>query len=341
MSKYVSDPNTIKKIKKKTDKKSKQPSKTGGIDINNYNKETLHALLRSDFKSFVIKIFNEVSGGAQYKDNWHVDLICHELMNMLEGKNNRLIINIPPRYLKSIICSVALPAFLLGHHPDASIICVSYSNDLSSKFANDCRNVILSFWYKELFSGTSLSQSKKATDDFETTKGGGRFATSIGGTITGRGADWIIIDDPLKPADAMSDNQREKVNEWYGSTLYSRLNNKDTDKIILIMQRLHENDLTGFLIDSEHSFKHLKLPVIAEEDEEWLIKNRVTGKEKTIRRKKDELLHHEREDWDVITDLQRSLGTFAFAGQYQQNPAPVEGAVSIFYCIRYVFIVNK
>jgi hypothetical protein len=179
----------------------------------------LNAILRSDFKSFVIKVFNTVSAGTKYLDNWHIDLICNEVMDMIEEKNNRLIVNIPPRYMKSIICSVALPAFLLGHDPKTNIICVSYSDDLSSKFANDCRNIIQSDWYRDLFPMTRLHKSRQAISDFETTHGGGRMSTSIGGTLTGRGADWIIIDDALKPGDAMSDTQRDKVNEWYGLTL--------------------------------------------------------------------------------------------------------------------------
>jgi len=199
------------------------------------NMEILNAILRTDFKPFVRKVFAEVSAGDDYMDNWHVDVICDEIMNMVEGKNNKLIVNIPPRYMKSIICSVALPAFLMGHRPETNVICVSYNDNLAEKFASDCRRVMLSPWYWELFPGTKLEVSRRSVADFETTKGGGRMSTSIGGTLTGRGADWIIIDDPLKPADAMSDVQREKVNDWYGSTLCSRLNDKTTGKTMLIM----------------------------------------------------------------------------------------------------------
>ncbi|MDR1338019.1 MAG: terminase, partial [Rickettsiales bacterium] len=168
------------------------------------NKDTFNAILRTDFKSFIIKVFNEVVAGSEYLDNWHIDVVCNAIMNMYDGDNNRLIINIPPRYMKSIICSVALPAWLLGHHPKTNIICVSYNDGLAEKFANDCRNIMLSEWYRELFPMTRLHPSRRALNDFETTHGGGRMSTSIGGTLTGRGADWIIIDDPLKPADAMS-----------------------------------------------------------------------------------------------------------------------------------------
>ena len=215
----------------------------------------------------------------------------------------------------------------MGHNPQSSIICVSYSDDLAAKHANDCRRIITSQWYQELFPETVLSSNKKSTSDFETTKGGGRFSTSINGTLTGRGADWIIIDDPIKPTDAMSDNIRDKVNDWYRSTLYSRLNNKVEGKIILIMQRLHENDMTGFLLESDKKFKLIKLPVIAEEDETWILKNQFTQTTRTIERHPGDLLHPQRENLETIKELQDSLGEFAFAGQYQQNPVPQSGGM--------------
>lgn len=291
------------------------------------NKETFNALLRNDFKLFVMKVFNEVSAGVEYMDNWHIDIICDELMNMRDGTHYRSIINIPPRYLKSIICSVAWPAYLLGKDPTTNIICVSYSGELAEKFAHDCRNVMLSDWYRELFPLTRLHKSRHAVNDFETTRGGGRQAASIGGVLTGRGGDWIIIDDPLKPMDAMSDTQREKVNEWYGSTLYSRLNDKSTGRIILIMQRLHQNDLTGYLLETDAKFHHVKLPIIATEEERWFFKNRITREGNIIIRNKGDLLHPGRDTVEVIKDLQDSLGEYGFAGQYQQEPCPLEGGI--------------
>ncbi|MBN1281916.1 MAG: phage terminase large subunit [Alphaproteobacteria bacterium] len=287
----------------------------------------LKSALRADFKSFVIKVFYAVSPGNQYLDNWHIDVICDAIMDMIENKNNRLIINIPPRYMKSIICSVALPAYLLGKDPKTNIICISYNDNLSEKFASDCRNIMQSEWYKELFPMTRLHKSRQSISDFETTAGGGRMATSIGGTLTGRGADWIIIDDPLKPSDSLSDAQRDKLNDWYGSTLYSRLNDKTNGKIILVMQRLHQDDLTGHLLESDAKFRLIKLPVIAQEDEKWIIKNKIFGTEKNILRIKGDLLHPARENMDTINDLKFSLGDFDFAGQYQQEPYPLEGGL--------------
>jgi len=288
--------------------------------------QILNAILRTEFKQFVRKVFSEISADT-YLDNWHIDVICHEIMDMMEGKNNRLIVNIPPRYMKSIICSVALPAFLLGHQPETNIICVSYNDQLAEKFASDCRRIMVQPWYQELFSTTHLRQSRKSVNDFETTRGGGRMSTSIGGMLVGRGADWIIVDDPLKPTDAMSDTQRDKLNGWYGSSLCTRLNDKTNGKIMLIMQRLHMNDLTGFLLESDAGFKLIKLPAIAQEDESWEWTDRIRNLHKSFIRKKGELLHPERENMEVIKSMQDSQSEYGFSGQYQQEPVPLEGGI--------------
>ncbi len=292
-------------------------------------KRFLKAILRQDFKSFVIKVFNEVSPNDQYLDKWHIDVICHHLMRASDDTDvdNRLIINIPPRYMKSIICSVAYPAFLLGHNPRISIICVSYSDELAEKFALDCKRIMETAWYKDLFPKTVISKDKKAVCDFSTTRGGGRYTTSVNGTLTGRGGDYIIIDDPMKPMDAISDTLRKKTNQWYGHNLYSRLNNKNTGKIIVIMQRLHDEDFTGYLLSTDNRFEHIKIQGIAERDEEWSIKNHTTGSTQIIRRKQGEALHSAREDLDELQNIRRTKGEYNFAGQYQQNPVPREGAI--------------
>lgn len=288
--------------------------------------KVIKSILRKDFKSFVIKCFNECSGMNEYNDNWHISVICNEINDMIDGKNRNLILNVPPRHMKSIICSVALPAFILGHNPKANVMCVSYSDELASKLANDCRNIMMSDWYQEIFPRTKLQQTRRSINDFTTTLGGGRFATSVGGTITGRGAEWIIIDDPLKPNDALSDVQREKVNDWFGTTVYSRLNDKATGRILVIMQRLHQNDLTGFLLESGQ-FKHVKLQAIATHDERWEIISHITGKTSIIERECGDLLHPSRENEQVMNEIKNKLGSFAFSGQYQQEPVPVEGGL--------------
>jgi hypothetical protein len=137
--------------------------------------------------------------------------MCHNLSKVARGDVRRLIITIPPRHLKSICTSVALPAFILGHDPTRRIICVSYSQELAVKHANDCRSVMNSDWYRRLFPGTKIDSAKNTETEIMTTRRGFRLSTSVGGTLTGRGGNLIIIDDPIKPADAMSDTTRERL----------------------------------------------------------------------------------------------------------------------------------
>jgi hypothetical protein len=161
-----------------------------------------------------------------------------------EGHIRRLIVSLPPRHLKSHLASIAFPAWCLGHNPSASILCISYAQDLADKLSRDCLRILASDWYQRLFP-TRLSPRHQAVPEFETTAQGSRVATSVGGVLTGRGADIIVIDDPLKPEEALSQTQRQAANEWYDHTLYSRLNDKLTGAIVLITHRPHESLPSG------------------------------------------------------------------------------------------------
>ena len=156
---------------------------------------------------------------------------------------------------------------MLGQDPGKRIICASYSNDLAETLARDCRAVMDSAWYRKVFPETRLDPTKHAAIDFSTTDRGFRLATSVGGSLTGRGGNIILVDDPLKAADAMSDAERDRVNEWFRNTLYSRLDNKAEDCIVIIMQRLHVDDLVGHLLKRSDSWTHLSLPACAETSE--------------------------------------------------------------------------
>ena len=183
------------------------------------------AILRSDFWFFAQRCFCELNPQTTLATNWHLEVIAAKLTAVRQGKIRRLIINLPPRHLKSLMASIAFPAWCLGHDPSAQILCVSYAQDLSDKLARDCRTIMTSPWYRQIFP-TRLSPHRQAVQEFITTRQGYRLATSTGGVLTGRGADIILIDDPLKPEEALSTAQREAANEWYDHTLYSRLNDK-------------------------------------------------------------------------------------------------------------------
>src|SRR5246127_5479644 len=233
--------------------------------IEDLTRAEYEAVLRHDFATFVARCFHELNPQAELAMNWHIEVIAAALTAVQQGKIRRLIVNLPPRHLKSLLASVAFPAWCLGHDPSAQILCVSYAQDLADKLSRDCRHIVASDWYRTLFS-TRLSPQRAAMPEFDTTAQGCRLATSVGGVLTGRGADLIIIDDPLKPDEAISETQRRGVNEWFDGTLFSRLNDKAAGVIVVIMQRLHEDDLVGHLM-RQQGWKVLSFPAIAEVDE--------------------------------------------------------------------------
>jgi predicted phage terminase large subunit-like protein len=282
-----------------------------------------HAALRADFYSFMLRCFTELNPRASFLSNWHIEVLAAKLQAAREGKIKRLIINIPPRHLKSLAASIALPAWWLGHDPACAIINVTYGQELSDKFARDCRSIMMSPWYQTLFPAR-LAASRTAIQELITTRGGFRMATSVSGVLTGRGADVIIIDDPLKPVDAMSDARRNAANEWYDGTLYSRLNDKAKGAIVIIMQRLHEDDLVGHVLMQE-GWEVMSFPAIAEADEEHIV-DTLFGRKRFIRRA-GEALHPERESLTILEQIRATLGTYNFAGQYQQTPAPAGGGM--------------
>lgn len=279
-------------------------------------------ILRHDLPTFVQRCFYELCPGTPYMPNWHIDVIAAALEECVSGETRRLIVNVPPRHLKSMLGSVILPAWILGHNPSAQIICMSYGQDLAEKLARDCRQIMTSAWYQAIFPQTRLS--KQAINEITTTKSGNRYTTSIGGSVTGRGADYLIIDDPLKPDEAVSNSQRKKVNETFDSTFLSRLNDKRTGRIILIMQRLHLEDLVGHVL-AQDSWKHLSFPAIATCDETHTIKT-LHGTTTYIRRE-GEALHPAREPLETLMEMRKTLGEFNFSGQYQQAPIPFGGAI--------------
>ena len=284
-------------------------------------RELLNAVLRKNLAYFIQRVFASVDPGATYLDNWHIYAIARQLERIECGEINRLVITLPPRCLKSISCSVAFPAWYLGHHPSRQVVAVSYSEKLAEKFANDSRKVMQSAWYKSCFPKTRVSRLRNARNDFETSQGGGRLSTSVGGTMTGRGGDIIIIDDANKPGEVESKVSRENVIDWFRSTLLSRLNAPTTDPIVVIQQRVHEEDLAGYLLRTG-GWEHLNLPAIAED--QMIVDLGIKGK---LERREGHLLHDERLPLQFLTKQKEDLGSFVFAAQYQQRPAPKEGGI--------------
>ena len=220
-------------------------------------------IVRGDFASFIKQSFYSVNPATKYLHNWHIDLIAEYLNACEQGEIKRLIINIPPRSLKSIAVSVAWPAWLLGHDPSRRIIAASYSQNLSLKHSLDSRLVMNSAWYKKIFPSVKIASDQNEKAKFVTTKRGFRIATSVGGAITGEGGNFLIVDDAHNPINIMSEVQRQSTLDWFDQTFASRLDDKRQGVFVVVMQRLHEGDLCGHLLN-KGGWEHLKLPAIAE-----------------------------------------------------------------------------
>lgn len=281
---------------------------------------TGRALAREDFSVFVQTAFRVLHSEPLLR-NWHIDAIAHELTRVARGDVRRLVITMPPRTMKSFIASVCYPAWLLGRNPAEKVICVSYAQDLSQEFGSLTLRLMRSEWYRRVFAKTYIDPKKASSDRLTTTQGGYRYATSTGGTLTGRGGEFIIIDDPVRAADAHSETMRANAASWFRSTVLSRLNNPNKGRIIVVAQRLHMDDLPGQLLDAG-GWRELRLPLIADRDQEIAL----TDGSKLLRPAGD-ILHEARFDEEEIATLRSAMGERDFEAQYNQRPLPPGGAL--------------
>jgi predicted phage terminase large subunit-like protein len=282
--------------------------------------ELLNAVLRRDLAAFIEKTFSTMSN-APFSSNWHIDAMAHQLKQVADGNTRRLIINVPPRHLKSISASVAFPAWLLGHNPGAKIVCASYGDKLASEFSLQTRNVMSSEWYQAAFPGTVLSTEKFTESYFATTAHGSRRAVSLGGPLTGFGGDHFVIDDPMKAGDVHSEVERQRVKDWFGQTLLSRQDQPTKSAIILVMQRLHEDDLTGHLL-AQGGWTHLCIPAEAPYD-----LTHQTGPEvaDTYTFKAGSVIDPNRIPKKELDGLRHGMGNRDYSALYLQSPTPAGG----------------
>jgi predicted phage terminase large subunit-like protein len=280
--------------------------------------------LESDFSYFCREAWKALYPTADLIWSWHYDLIAEHLELVRRRQLRRVIFNVPPRSLKTWQISVFFPCWAWLSQPEHSFLCASYSRDLSTDHSIFRRNLIQSVWYQSLFADRfQLSSDRNLTTQFSNNKGGQMIATSTGSGAEGRGGDTAILDDPMSNEQALSDTERASANNWISGTLMQRLNNPRTGAIILIMQRLHEMDTTGYV--KEHwpgEWTHVVVPLVAEDD----VKSRtysfpVSGRE-FVRPQKD-VLQPERFSPEIVKEKEGNR--LVFAGQYQQRPAPLEG----------------
>ncbi len=283
-------------------------------------REVLDAICRTDLVSFARRSFNQLNQSENFIPNWHIRALAHHLEQLRRGEFTRLIINLPPRSLKSLVTSVAFPAFVLGNDPSARIIVVSYNSELAKILSNAFRTVVESDWYQEVFPLSRISPFKNTEKEVAFTKGGFRLATSFDGTLTGIGGNVIIIDDPNKSMDAKA--RRDHVNQSFSETVLSQLDDKQHGAIVVVSQRVHMYDLSGYLLSAPEQWRHLCVPAIAERDEEIAI-----GDGRFYLRRAGESFHEEREPRKLLDDMRALMGANAFSAQYQQAPMPPGGAM--------------
>lgn len=284
-----------------------------------YNLTT--AILRQNFQVFAGEVFHLLNPSQHFKNNWHLAAIARAVEKAMQRKIKRLIINLPPRHLKSTIASVALPAFILGHDPSARILCVHYGDELATHLSNWTRSVMEAPWYRSTFPGTKIDKGKQTEEMINTTKGGYRFARPIFGPMTGFGARYIICDDPSKAVDVHSPAMREKVWIAFTEGVLTRLDDPKNDVVIVVTQRLHEDDLVARL-RAVGGWAELVIPAETDIDREYDI-----GEGKTHIFEAGSVLDPNRMSKADLDQRRKELGSAGYAAQYLQSPIAGGGTV--------------
>lgn len=300
-------------------------------------------MYKRDFAAFIKGAWDIIEPGVPYSHNWHIDYLVEEVLVMfrdtLEGVypdpkkypdvdwdeldtyQRKLCVNVPTRSMKTLLISVFLPIWLLIHNPSIKIATVSYAEDIAIDINIKRRQILESEWFKEHFGHlVNLDDSDQTSKTMiETNKKGLLYTASIGGRFTGRGADVIILDDPQKPGEMGSPAERKKAIDFLKDTLPTRLNNQNTGVIIVIQQRLHTEDLTGYIEKNlKDVYRYVKIPLEFEKDQDFT--GPITGR--VWSQKKGEVLWPARIDRKSVKALRIALGGQNFAAQQQQNPTP-------------------
>jgi len=298
-----------------------QPSPEILLDL--IRKEEERRLAEVSLYEFVKQAWHVVEPGVPFVGGWHIEVICQHLEAVTNGDIKRLLINIPPRMSKSTIVSVIWPMWEWILHPEEKFLCASYSGTLATRDNLKARRLVQSPWYQERWGDRfQLSGDQNAKQRYENDHTGYRIATSVGGTATGEGGSRLLLDDPHSAQEAQSDVVRETALEWFDMVWSTRLNNAKTDAMVTIMQRLHERDISGHILDDIRGWEHLMIP--AEYD---------GGKRKTSlgyydpRQNVGDLICPERLGEKEMTELKQLLGVYGSSGQLQQDPTPTGGGI--------------
>lgn len=286
-------------------------------------KEKMRRDASASLYEFVKQSWGVVEPGVPFVGSWHIETICEHLEAVSAGDIQRLLINIPPRHSKSTIVSVMWPMWEWLTDPAQKFLCSSYSGNLSIRDNLKARRLVQSPWYQERWGHMfKLAGDQNAKQRFENDCTGYRIATSVGGTATGEGGSRLILDDPHGAQAAQSDTIRESDLEWFDVVWSTRLNNPKTDAMVTVMQRLHERDISGHILEDIGGWEHIKIPA------EWDgVKRTTVLGNYDPRTREGELICPDRFGAEEITRLKQLLGTYGASGQLQQDPTPVEGGI--------------
>jgi predicted phage terminase large subunit-like protein len=285
--------------------------------------------LKKNFHEFIKAAWHVLEGGREYIDNWHIEAVCIHLQEVYKGIGQfsglkNLLINIPPGTSKSLMCNVFFPAWVWLTKPDWRAMFSSYAMDLSIRDSLKCRDLIQSDWYQETFKPDwQLDPNKKTQKFFKNTRGGFRLCVSISSGGTGHRADSLFVDDPLNAVDRHSENARKQVKDWFDTTLTNRLSDMQSGSKVVIMQRLHDDDLSGHILSKYgEDFTHLMIPM--EYDERRHCRTHLWS---DPRSEPGQIMDPRRFPPTIIAHLRKSLGSLDYNGQYQQTPAPADGVI--------------
>jgi predicted phage terminase large subunit-like protein len=289
------------------------------IALEDLNYEQAHR----SFGHYFRKSWQILEPGKPFLRNWHHDLIAEYLEACFLRQIKRLIINIPPRYTNSLLVTVAFPTWVWAHNPTERFLFASYAQNLSTFHSKKRRDVLESSWYQRRWGSVfQMSSDQNVKTEFANDKKGHMIATSMHGHATGKGGSFLVFDDPHDAEKAMSDVARTSDIEAFDQKFVTRLDDAESGVMIVVMQRLHEDDLTGHLL-AQSGWEHVCLPAIAEDATRIIFP--MSGK--WYERKAGEVLHEARHDSAKLHALKVSMGTHKFVGQYQQSPSPQEGGI--------------
>lgn len=280
-------------------------------------------LCRRSLLEFVRAAWPLIEPATPFSDNWHIRAICEHLQAVTESKIRKLLITIPPRTGKSSIVSVLWPCWVWVRHSESRWLFASYAQTLSFRDSRRRRIVIESDWYRSRWGNLfSLATDQNVKHEFENTKRGSMTATSTGGAVTGRGGDYICLDDPHDATAMESEVQRESILNWFDLAWSTRGNQAASYREVIIMQRTHELDVAGHVL-KQGGWEHLRLPMQFDPLKRCTTSTGWSDPRKEV----GELLDPNRFPLRNVEDLKRRLGPYGAAGQLQQEPAPAEGGL--------------